>query len=30
MDAEAYYDAPNTFYIVEEGGEAVPWRRNDQ
>jgi hypothetical protein len=30
MDAVVDYDAPIAFYRAEEGGEMVPWRRNDQ
>jgi hypothetical protein len=30
IDAVVDYEAPNAFYRVKEGGEMVPWRRNDR
>jgi hypothetical protein len=29
MDAVANYDTSDAFYRAKEGGETVPWRRND-
>jgi hypothetical protein len=30
MDATVDYKSPDTFYRVGEGGETVPWRRNNR
>jgi hypothetical protein len=30
MDVAADYEAPGTFYMAEEGGEMILWRRNSR